>query len=140
MITVNVLELFLKAAELLSDGYVAAELTEIDDDDELPASLSFSAIDFDDDCCVDYEEIYDCSDEESFELSLTSSSIAPYTVTFNDLFLIACAFHHAIENCKNRLDDKSLSADSRSKLSATLKSFDEYFNKLDSFLRDHSND
>ena len=140
MITVNVMELFLKSAELLSDDYDAVELTEYSSDNESPASLSFDAIDFDNDCCVSYGEINDCSNEDTYELTFTSSSIAPFTVTFDDLTLITCAFHHAIQDCKNILKDKSISADTRSKCSSTLKALDQYFNKVDSFLRDYSND
>lgn len=138
MITVNVMELFLKSAELLSDGYQRVELLELDGDNEFPPSLSFSVIDEDNGFNVDYEEIEDCSNDETFSLSFSPDSIAPYTMTLNELGLTSHAFHNAIENCKTCLDDKNLSADSRSKITSSLRSFESYVNKLDSFLRNFS--
>lgn len=138
MITVNVMELFLKSAELLSDGYQRVELSELEGDDDLPPALSFSAIDEVHNINVDYEEIEDCSNDETFSLNFSPDSIAPYTMTLNELGLISNAFHNAIENCKTCLNDKSISADLRSEITSSMKNFESYVNKLDSFLGDFS--
>lgn len=138
MITVNVIELFVKSAELLADGFLQVELSEIDADDEYPASLSFDAVDGSPCDHVDYESIDDCSKSESFELSFKSDSIAPYPITFNDLRLMSHAFHNAIENCITSLEDVTISTDLRGEITSSMKYFESYVKKLDSFLSDHT--
>lgn len=134
MITVNVIELFTKAAELLNDGFLRVELTELEADDELPSCLSFDAIDEEYDSRIDYENIEDCSNLDSLHLRFNGESIAPYPLSYNDLILSSNAFHNAVENCKTCLDDKSISAEQRSEITKGLKSFQEYASKIDAFL------
>ncbi|GFI31056.1 hypothetical protein IMSAGC013_02450 [Lachnospiraceae bacterium] len=136
MITVNVMELFLKSAELLADGYEKVELLEIDGDKGTPASLSFSALDEINEESIDYESIDDCLNDEKFSISFSPGSIAPYPMTLDDLFLIAHALQNAIENCKTALDDKSISAELRSEITDSIKRFDSFYNNLSSFLRE----
>lgn len=138
MITVSTIELFLKSAELLSDGFCAVELSEYEADNDSPAFLSFDAIDSDNDCSVSYDEITDCSDDDVRKITITPDSIAPFPITFNDLVLIANALANAIEVCKNDLNDPSISADTRSKISTSLKKFDQYYSRVHSFLREYS--
>ena len=139
MITVSTIELFLKSAELLADGYQRVELLELDGDNGAPAYLSFDAIAEDNDSSIDYETIPDHSDGEPFSLRFSPDSVAPYTVSFNEAALISHAFDIAIENCKTCLADTSVSAESRSEIVSCMKKFEAYSTKLNSFLRDYSN-
>lgn len=134
MITVSVMELFLKSAKLLVDGFEKVELDESPADDEFPASLSFYALNPEFDETIDYESIEDCLDKESLTLKISADSIAPYVVTCGDLTLIYSAFSNAIENCKTMLDDTTLTADMRSDVKSGLKRFESYICKLESFL------
>lgn len=136
MITVSVVELFLKSAELLSDGYQKVELSELEGDNEFPAALSFEALDDGTGFGVDYGCIEDLSDSNGLSVKFSLDSIAPYAVSFSDLTLTSHAFHNAIENCKTCLDDKTISAELRSEITDSLKRFESYVNDLDSFLRD----
>lgn len=136
MITVSVVELFLKSAELLSNGYQRVELCELEGDDESPASLSFEAIDDETDFGISYECIDDCSRTDGLKLKFSPDSIVPFTVTLNDLALMSSAFHNAVENCKTCLADKTISGELRSEITASLKKFETYVNDLDSFIRD----
>ena len=135
MITVNVVELFMKAAELLVDGYEKVELLEIEGDKDSPAFLSFSALDEDNGESVDYESIDDCLNEEEFLIPVSPDSIAPYPMTLNDLSLVAHAFSNAIENCKTCLNDQTISAELRSEIMDSIKRFDSFNNNLISFLK-----
>ncbi len=136
MITVNVMELFLKSAELLADGYEKVELFETDGTNDSPASLSFTALDNYDESAVDYEEIFDCANEEKFTLSISPNSIVPFTMTSDDLILTAHAYQNAIANCKTSLNDKNISAELRSEIANSLKCFDSFLNNLNYFLRE----
>ncbi len=137
MLTVSVVELFLKSAELLAAGCHSVELYEFEGDDEFPPHLSFNAIDDEFDGTVDYEYIEDHLDTKSFKLAFSPDSIAPYTMTFHDLITTAHAYHNAIENCKTCLDDKSLTADMRSEITSSMKKFEQYVQKLDVFLQQY---
>lgn len=134
MVTVSVMELFLKSAELLVDGFEKVELYESPADDEFPGSLSFCALNPEFDETIDYESIEDCLDKESLILKTSADSIAPYVVTCGDLVLIRNAFSNAIENCKTTLHDATLTADMRSEVMSGLKRFESYTCKLDAFL------
>ena len=87
---------------------------------------------------MSYDEITDCSDDDVRKITITPDSIAPFPITFNDLVLIANALANAIEVCKNDLNDPSISADTRSKISTSLKKFDQYYSRVHSFLREYS--
>lgn len=136
MITVNVMELFLKSAELLKDGYGKVKLSKIDGNIDSPDFLSFYAVDEDTDSTINYESIDACHDGESPTIFFSPDSIAPYPLTVDELFLVAHAFQNAIVNCKTALDDKNISAELRSKIANSLKCFDSFLNELNPFLRD----
>ena len=138
MVTINTVELFLKAAELLNDGYDKVEVTELEQDNEWPACLSFEALESisENECFgVDYESIDDCTSDDTPTISVSTDGPAPYVFTFEDLSLTLCAFENAIENCRNCLDDKTISASERSDITSHLKRFQSFASKLNSFLK-----
>ncbi len=135
MITVSVLDLFIKTSELIHDGVGKVELNELDGDDESPRSLSFSAVDDDSDECIDYEEIDDvedvsCPGLDTIELS--TDSYAPHVFTMHEISLVLSALHNAISHCLSILDIKSISAEERSKTMQLLKAYQSLVNDLES--------
>ena len=112
MITVYVRDLFIRSAELLSDGVTAVKITKYEADEDFPASLNFEPVDDENDFCVEYEPIY-CSDSPDAQEppTLYENTPLPITLDINETKLISAAMHDAIASCKKKLDDTSLSAD-----------------------------
>lgn len=137
MITVSTVELFLKAAEILSDGYDKVEITELEGDEEESNSLSFEVFEEDDFCSIDYETIDDINSSDSSTLTISADAPAPYPITLNELALVSQAFHNAVEYCLTCLKDKTISADTRSDIASSIKEFESYIQKLDSFLNQY---
>ena len=57
MITVKISELLTMAKDLKKSGCKYVEITELDSDEDLPKALHFEALNLDDGCAIDYEEI-----------------------------------------------------------------------------------
>ena len=131
MITVKVTQLFQKAAELLKDGFSLVNIDMLQPDDELPAALSFEAVE--DDCYVDYDLVSSYDSEDASEpIELDETSPLPIVFNMNDLELISLAFHEAIASYKSKLDKTSLSANDRSRIAQQLKACQSFINPLDS--------
>ena len=127
MITVYVRDLFTRSAELLNDGVCAVEISEVEADDEIPASLDFESVPDEDGWSVGYDPIY-CSDSPDAQEppALYEDTPLPITLNINDTKLISAAMHEAIASCKKKLNDTSLSADERSIVARNLKEWEAF--------------
>ncbi|MCX4324572.1 MAG: hypothetical protein OSJ59_16635 [Lachnospiraceae bacterium] len=80
-----------RITEIINDGALFADITELPGDDDSPASLSFSAPDPEDEFCeIDYETVDSVSEDDP----CTIGDKACYAFTATELSTI----HHALTN------------------------------------------
>lgn len=92
-----------RISEIINDGSLFADITEIPGDDESPTSLSFSAPDSDDEYCeIDYESIDSVSEDDP----CTVGNKACYAFTPTELSTIHHALTNALEYFKECLANK----------------------------------
>lgn len=139
MVTVNVIDLFLRSAQLLSDGIITVDITEFKGDEDSPSSLEFDA-NIDEYESVSYEPIYSFDSPDAQEqLEFDEMSPLPITLNFNECKLLSGAMHEAIQSYKTKLNVVSLSADERSKISQSLKELQSFLNgSIDAAIKDFS--
>lgn len=116
MATYKVQDLINKLYEVSSDGYEYVDIYELggDEEDDMPVSLSFSAISssYDD---VDYESVesVDIPGNYNFETSVrcfSPSDICPDLLfTFDEVFILKQALDNALEYMKECSKDPSCS-------------------------------
>lgn len=127
MATYKVLDLIQRLREILFEGYEYADVREIPADDNFPVSLSFSALDEDED--IDFEEVESCSIPDNYNYQSyteTRSSDSPceeLTFTYNELLAIRHALDNAIENCNTALKDPSISRDIQQDIKTSIIDF-----------------
>lgn len=92
-----------RITEIVNDGALFADITELPRDEDSPACLSFSAPDPDDECCeVDYETVDSVSDDDP----CTIGDKACYAFTAMELSTIHHALTNALEISRNALKTK----------------------------------
>ncbi len=95
-------DLIKRLHEILTDGYVYVDVSELEGDDEFPTSLSFSVLD-DQDMGIDYESI-ESLDESSIDSSSSrskTSDICPEAVfTYEELFTLMYSIEVTLDRLK----------------------------------------
>lgn len=95
-------DLIKRLHEILTDGYVYVDVSELEGDDEFPTSLSFSVLD-DQDMGIDYESI-ESLDESSIDSSSSrskTSDICPEAVfTYEELFTLMYSIEVTLDQLK----------------------------------------
>lgn len=134
MITVNVYDLLVRAAEIISDGYSEVALDILDGPS---ASLFVEAV-IDEHETVFFDSVPQSS-SKSGHFNASEDSIAPHAITFGELVLTANAFHNAIENCLTCLEDKEIPDEIKKQIVDDKKRYEIYLSKLESFLSKYMN-
>ena len=106
----NLFEVMDHIMEIINDGYIYADISEIPRDDDDPASLSFSVPDPDNDfLAIDYESIDALPDDYDLSrCSITSDKVC-YGLTLEELATVHHALNNALEYFKECSSDKSYS-------------------------------
>ena len=112
----NIAELINQLSILQNDGYIYADIIEIDDD-ELPDALSFCAYDATEQCNIDYDEISAISDDANLsKVSIDSSwNIVPLSI--NELSVAENAIKNSLDYFKKDPEVNQLSRDDKERLS-----------------------
>lgn len=91
-------DLLIQLSSLIRDGYQYVEISELEADDEYPASLSFEVVD--DSCGSFYGEIDSCESPDDFHFDSKKYTVCGDSVcgsilfTYDEIFTI----HHAVNN------------------------------------------
>lgn len=111
----NIAELINQLSILQNDGYIYADIIEIDDD-ELPDALSFCAYDATEQCNIDYDEISAISDDANLsKVSIDSSwNIVPLSI--NELSVAENAIKNSLDYFKKDPEVNQLSRDDKERL------------------------
>lgn len=114
MATYKISDLINTLHEIASDNYEYVDILELDEDDDMPASLSFSAIS-DSFSEVDYESVDSVEIPENYDSETSSRLFAPSDIcpdllfTFNEIFTLKQALDNALEYMKECSKDPSCS-------------------------------
>lgn len=133
MITVNVYDLLARAAQIIADGFTEVTL---DISEDSPASLNIEAV-ISELAAASYPDIEDVSSPKSGCFKASMDSVAPYTMTFDELVLTVNAFHNAVENCLTCLNDKEISDDLKQQILSDKERYEAYIQKLEDFLSNY---
>lgn len=108
--------LYNRIAEILSDGYDLAEISELEESDGLPACLTFSATDNSIEY-VDYEEV------ESIDLSIhqtrnisSTDFCSDILFTYDEVSTLFCAINNSLEYFKELSKRSDTSRDDKDKI------------------------
>ena len=121
MATIKIDDLLLVLQQMKFDGFDEVEITSLDEDDDIPASISLSGIN--DFAGCDYEDLFDISETE-FQFHPEKYS----TYIPNELYLITKALDLAYQYFKVDLDQNDLSAEERSESAQAFKTYEKLFN------------
>lgn len=114
MATYNLKSLYNRITELLNDGYLFADISEMDADEEegFPASLWFEAIE-DKNCTVSYDEVESYKIPDSFfegepiHLTIKDTDCVPIGFNLQELSSLHHAVTNALEYFKECSSDKN---------------------------------
>lgn len=123
MVKVKINDLLLILQQMKFDGYDTVNISELDADDDVPATINLCCED--EIHCEDYEYLYNI-DSDDIKSNINLSKYSTYTP--NELDIICCALDVSHQYFKQRLNDVSLSADERSEFSSTFKEHEALFN------------
>ena len=111
--------------EIASDNYEYVDILELDEDDDMPASLSFSAIS-DSFSEVDYESVDSVEIPENYDSETSSRLFAPSDIcpdllfTFDEIFTLKQALDNALEYMKECSKDPSCSRETLEDIKANI--------------------
>lgn len=107
-------DLFNQISQIINDGYTYVDITELEADDEDPASLSFDVIE-DAFCSIDYESVSATELPENYN-SETSRPVfgmddfcGDISFTYKEIFVIKQSLDNALEYLKDCSNDPSCS-------------------------------
>lgn len=141
MITVKTTELFNLVTEMLEDGFPFTSVCILEPDDEFdsPGSLSFEcpvdefeSVDYEG---VDAQTLPDDFDMKDYPLSVKSDSYCMLPFTLHELTVLHNGMKNGLSLVQNKLSEKSLSADDRSKFSQMVKMYDPLIAKIEAHFR-----
>ena len=125
--------------ELRNDGFLYADISELDGDDEDPTCLYFSGLQPYEE--VDYEEVYSIPDVSDHDL--THYTISPEAnchgliFTYAELDTLHHALLNALEYCKECEKDPSYSRETLREIKASSVSFRNLEAKMTKFYKQH---
>ncbi len=104
----NLIEVLDTVSNIITDGFIYADISELLDDDENSGSLLFSAPDPDNpEWSIEYEKINSIPDNQNISKCSIPTNKACYGVSFQELATIHHALTNALEYFKECSADKS---------------------------------
>lgn len=130
-------ELIQQLLEIIQDGYQYVDVLELPGEDDIPTSLSFSALD--DLSEIYYNDIFSCKEPEEIDTNsmLVNASDTCYHLlfTYEELGAIQSALGNSMSYFKELSKDKSLSREDKDSIRILKTQYMNLSAKLSQFLK-----